>query len=37
MTRFYTFVDKLTKYVQGRTQRGFEGVHQIQLGVWGAL
>ena len=20
---------------QGRTQRGFEGVHQIQLGVWG--
>ena len=22
---------------QWRTQRGFEGVHQIQLGVWGAL
>ena len=23
--------------IHGRTQRGFEGVHQIQLGVWGAL
>ena len=22
---------------QGRTQRGFEGVHKIQLGIWGAV
>ena len=32
-----SFCPRVLSCIQGRTRRGFEGVRQIQVGVWGAL